>query len=82
METPVLNTEERILEAAKKVFHRKGYDGARMQELAGGLSAFERASGRDGVSAEEVRDILGALAADGFVVRKRTGWFVAERHCS
>ena len=28
------NTEERILEAAKKVFHRKGYDGARMQEIA------------------------------------------------
>jgi TetR/AcrR family transcriptional regulator len=27
-------TEERILEAAKKVFHCKGYDGARMQEIA------------------------------------------------
>jgi len=29
-----LNTEERILEAAKKVFHRKGFEGARMQEIA------------------------------------------------
>ncbi len=27
-------TEEKILEAAKKVFHQKGYDGARMQEIA------------------------------------------------
>jgi len=27
-------TEERILEAAKKIFHRKGYEGARMQEIA------------------------------------------------
>jgi AcrR family transcriptional regulator len=27
-------SEERILEAAKKVFHCKGYDGARMQEIA------------------------------------------------
>ena len=34
MEAPVFNTEERILEAAKKVFLRKGYDGARMQEIA------------------------------------------------
>ncbi|MBC8313964.1 MAG: TetR/AcrR family transcriptional regulator [Bacteroidetes bacterium] len=29
-----LGTEEKILEAAKKVFHRKGYEGARMQEIA------------------------------------------------
>jgi len=28
------NTDERILEAAKTVFHRKGYEGARMQEIA------------------------------------------------
>ena len=28
------NTEKRILEAAKKVFHIKGFDGARMQEIA------------------------------------------------
>jgi AcrR family transcriptional regulator len=28
------STEERILAAAKKVFHAKGYDGARMQEIA------------------------------------------------
>lgn len=28
------NTEQLILEAAKKVFIRKGYDGARMQEIA------------------------------------------------
>jgi TetR/AcrR family transcriptional regulator len=27
-------TEEKILEAAKTVFHRKGYEGARMQEIA------------------------------------------------
>ena len=27
-------TEEKILAAAKKVFHRKGYEGARMQEIA------------------------------------------------
>ncbi len=27
-------TKERILEAAKEVFHRKGFDGARMQEIA------------------------------------------------
>jgi len=50
-------------------------------ELAGALSAFERARGREDVSAEEVRDILGALATEGFVVRRRTRWFVAERHC-
>jgi AcrR family transcriptional regulator len=29
-----LPTEERILEAAKTVFHRKGFEGARMQEIA------------------------------------------------
>ena len=29
-----LGTEEKILQAAKKVFHRKGYEGARMQEIA------------------------------------------------
>ena len=29
-----LKTEEKILEAAKKVFHRKGYEGSRMQEIA------------------------------------------------
>ena len=28
------NTEEKILEAAEEVFHHKGYDGARMQEIA------------------------------------------------
>ena len=28
------NTEVKILEAARKVFVRKGYDGARMQEIA------------------------------------------------
>lgn len=28
------NTEERILEAAKKIFYQKGHDGARMQEIA------------------------------------------------
>jgi TetR/AcrR family transcriptional regulator len=34
MVNTVSTTEERILEAAKKVFHCKGYDGARMQEIA------------------------------------------------
>jgi TetR/AcrR family transcriptional regulator len=29
-----LSTEEQILEAAKKVFHRKGFEGTRMQEIA------------------------------------------------
>ncbi len=29
-----LSTEKRILEAAKTVFHKKGFDGARMQEIA------------------------------------------------
>ena len=29
-----ITTEEKILEAAKTVFHRKGFDGARMQEIA------------------------------------------------
>jgi TetR/AcrR family transcriptional regulator len=29
-----MNTEQKILEAAKMVFHRKGYEGARMQEIA------------------------------------------------
>ena len=27
-------TEQKILEAAQEVFHEKGYDGARMQEIA------------------------------------------------
>lgn len=31
---PALTTQEKILEAAKKVFHRKGFEGARMQEIA------------------------------------------------
>jgi len=34
MVNTVSTTEERILEAAKKVFHSKGFDGARMQEIA------------------------------------------------
>ena len=34
MENQSSSSEERILEAAKKVFHCKGYDGARMQEIA------------------------------------------------
>jgi TetR/AcrR family transcriptional regulator len=34
MVTTQSSTEERILEAAKKVFHKKGFDGARMQEIA------------------------------------------------
>ncbi|MCD6067925.1 MAG: TetR/AcrR family transcriptional regulator [Bacteroidetes bacterium] len=28
------NTEQKILDAAEEVFHQKGYDGARMQEIA------------------------------------------------
>jgi len=34
MAKKIQNTEVRILEAAKKVFHRKGFEGARMQEIA------------------------------------------------
>ncbi len=34
MENSISSSEERILDAAKKVFHCKGYDGARMQEIA------------------------------------------------
>jgi len=34
MAKKTVTTEERILEAAKKVFHRKGFEGARMQEIA------------------------------------------------
>lgn len=34
MPSPPLDTEQKILEAAKKVFHRKGFEGARMQEIA------------------------------------------------
>ena len=28
------NTEQKILEAAKRIFHQKGFEGARMQEIA------------------------------------------------
>ena len=28
------STEQKILHAAKKVFHQKGYEGARMQDIA------------------------------------------------
>jgi AcrR family transcriptional regulator len=31
---PEINAEQRILEAARRVFTRKGFDGARMQEIA------------------------------------------------
>ena len=34
MVTTHSSTEEKILEAAKSVFHRKGFDGTRMQEIA------------------------------------------------
>ncbi|MCK9219527.1 MAG: TetR family transcriptional regulator [Bacteroidales bacterium] len=34
MENITHNTENRILEAARDVFHRKGFNGARMQEIA------------------------------------------------
>lgn len=34
MVTTLPSTEEKILEAARKVFHLKGFDGARMQEIA------------------------------------------------
>lgn len=34
MTSSLQSTEERILKAAKKVFHRKGFEGARMQEIA------------------------------------------------
>ncbi len=34
MVNKISGTEERILEAAKTIFHRKGFEGARMQEIA------------------------------------------------
>jgi TetR/AcrR family transcriptional regulator len=34
MVTIQFNTEEKILNAAREIFHRKGFDGARMQEIA------------------------------------------------
>jgi AcrR family transcriptional regulator len=34
LETPVASAEVRILQAARKVFQSKGFDGARMQEIA------------------------------------------------
>lgn len=34
MTTKELDTEQRILEAAKKIFHQKGFYGARMQDIA------------------------------------------------
>ncbi len=34
METANANTEQKILDAAREIFHKKGYDGARMQEIA------------------------------------------------
>lgn len=34
MTTDSFNTEQKIIESAEDVFHQKGYDGARMQEIA------------------------------------------------
>ncbi|NUM79381.1 TetR/AcrR family transcriptional regulator [bacterium] len=34
MEQEITISEEKIIEAARNVFHRKGFDGARMQEIA------------------------------------------------
>jgi AcrR family transcriptional regulator len=34
MVNEILSTEEKILEAAKTVFHKRGFEGARMQEIA------------------------------------------------
>ena len=50
--------------------------GATAEEHACALSAFERAAGRDGVPADEVADILAALADEGFIVEQAGGWFV------
>jgi A/G-specific adenine glycosylase len=47
------------------------------EELAGALSAAERTAGRDSVAAEEVADILAALAAEGFIAEREGDWFVA-----
>ena len=47
------------------------------EELARALSAAERTAGRDSVPAEEVADILCALAAEGFIAERDGGWFVA-----
>jgi A/G-specific adenine glycosylase len=50
--------------------------GATADEHARALSAFEREAGRDVVSAEEVAEILSALADEGFIVERESGWFV------
>jgi A/G-specific adenine glycosylase len=51
--------------------------GATAEEHAQALSTFESASGRDTVRADEVDEILGALAQEGFIARRKDGWFVA-----
>ncbi len=51
--------------------------GSTAEELTRALSATERAAGRDDVLADEVTDILSALADEGFIVQRQTGWFVA-----
>jgi A/G-specific adenine glycosylase len=50
--------------------------GATAEEHSRALSTFERQSGRDGISADEVADILAALADEGFIVVRADGWFV------
>jgi A/G-specific adenine glycosylase len=51
--------------------------GASAEEHAGALSTFEREAGRDVVTADEVADILAALANEGFITQRGDGWFVA-----
>ena len=51
--------------------------GMATDDHARALSAFEREAGRDSVAADEVEEILTALAAEGFIVRHDGGWFVA-----
>jgi len=50
--------------------------GATTEEHARALSTFEREAGRDGVPADEVGDILAALADEGFIMQHADGWFV------
>jgi A/G-specific adenine glycosylase len=50
--------------------------GATADEHARALSSFEREAGRDVVSAEDVAEILSALADEGFILERGSGWFV------
>lgn len=51
--------------------------GLSAEEYASRLAAAEQAAGREAPSAEKVAEILGGLAAEGFLVREGDGWVVA-----